>query len=312
MSFLRIIRWPNLLIIIILFYLLRQGMYLPFLKDFGISPVLNDLHFGLFVLTTLLITAGGYIVNDIYDVDIDAHNVPKKQIVGKLWGLRKSWMIYLSLSTLGLGISAYLGFYIRQPLWIFIFPSACILLWLYASYWKRQPLIGNIIVSLFSAGVVWIIYLSETQSIQRLPNKESTFITQVTSIYFVFALLTSLFREIIKDLQDKEGDALFGAKTIAILWKTSTVKKICFSILTIIGNLILGVLIHFLVKQEHLYFTYYTSFLLFINIILAYLTYTAEVSSHYKAISRLTKVFMLLGILGLILVNWLFINVHQL
>src|SRR4051812_9722118 len=84
MNYIKLLRPLNLLMIVVTMCLFRYCIVIasPY-KFFYIRHVLSATEFLLLVLATLFVAAGGYVINDIFDADIDAVNRPEKQIVGK-------------------------------------------------------------------------------------------------------------------------------------------------------------------------------------------------------------------------------------
>ena len=241
MNFMRLIRLPNLLIVALTQYLLQYAILIPELAKIHISPHLPHFPFFLLVVSTVLIAAGGYIINDIEDIEIDRLNKPlKKQIVGRVYPLSISWLFYGFFTVLGFLISLYLAFYINNFLQLVIYPLAVALLWAYSKWFKRQPLLGNLVVSFFCAFVAWVVFYAQAiaennskylnfktfcaptingfeDDIDRDNYQISLFIFSIFLGYAVFAFISTLFREIIKDIEDAEGDKAGNCLTLPIV-----------------------------------------------------------------------------------------------
>ena len=211
-------RLPNLLIVGATQYLLAgQLLYTP-MRNAGYTPVLDHFHFFLLVLDTILITAAGYVINAIYDTDIDRINKKEKH---RLTDEQKdkAYIMYGVLTVFGAIITAYLAWYIRQPTWFFIYPVATLLLWMYSRSWKRMVLIGNVVVALFCACAPGIVLLFESQNIIFASYSFIMFAS-----YMAFAFITTLYREIIKDMEDIEGDRLENCRTLPIVYGMRNAK----------------------------------------------------------------------------------------
>jgi 4-hydroxybenzoate polyprenyltransferase len=190
--------------------------------------------FVLIVLITILAGAAGYVINDIYDVDIDAHNKPGKNVIEQI-SKRTGWQIYAVLVTSGAVLTILLGDPYRIP-GIGVYAGATIILWAYSSYFKRQPLVGNIIVSAFAALVVYVMWLG--QSINIPTGADVAFSHHIILMYTGFAFFTTLLREIVKDMEDLSGDAIHGAQTLPTIIGVDSSKIIC-AIIT--GLLVTGI-----------------------------------------------------------------------
>lgn len=160
----------------------------------------KDYELFLLIFSTALIAAAGYLINDYYDIKIDYINKPDRVIVGKLLKRRYVMIAHTLLNILGIGI----GFYLSLEVGIINFLAA-FLLWWYSNQLKRLPLIGNLVVAMLSGLSIWIVSV-------YFPQNQLLVYT-----YAVFAFAISLVREIIKDIEDMQGDASFGCKTLPIL-----------------------------------------------------------------------------------------------
>ncbi len=243
--FLRLIRFNNLVIVALTQYLLQYHILLPKLKKVNLMPLLPDFEFFLLVFSTILIAAGGYIINDIEDVEIDKLNKPeKKQIVGRIYPLSISWKMYLFSIILGFIISIYLAFFIHNLIQFLIYPAAVGMLYAYSKWWKRQPLIGNLVVSFFCAFVAWIVFYAEKINFisEKLNHTEGYDFLKITFIgYAVFAFISTFFREIIKDIEDVQGDKAGNCRTLPVVIGVERSKKWAF----VVGLIFLSLVIFF-------------------------------------------------------------------
>jgi 4-hydroxybenzoate polyprenyltransferase len=228
----RLFRPINLIIISILQTIVQYNVIL---RHMPASVILFEhWQFVLIVLITILAGAAGYVVNDIYDVDIDAHNKPGTNVIEQI-SIRTGWQIYAVLVTSGAVLTILLGDPYRIP-GIGVYIGATIMLWAYSSYFKRQALIGNIIVSVFAALVVYIVWLGQSINIPR--GADITFPYHIIMMYTGFAFLTTLLREIVKDTEDLSGDAMHGARTLPAVIGVNPSKIVC---VIITGLLIAGI-----------------------------------------------------------------------
>ena len=201
----------------------------------------NSFDFCLFVFTTLLITASGYIINDIYDIETDRINKPDKRIIQVHLSESNAWKIYFSMIITGARISFYLAIQRNDLLYWFIYPVAVFLLYGYSRWFKGIPYLGNIIVSLFCAAVPGIFFLSEASILKELQIRDlSSFLTlqELLLSYVIFAFLTNLYREIVKDLQDEAGDKLANINTAAVYFGNKTTKFVALFIALVISTVI--------------------------------------------------------------------------
>src|SRR5690349_3917192 len=108
----------------------------------------------LYVLSvsTVMIAAGGYIINDYYDVKIDLINKPERVVVGKSMRRRYALFFHTSLSVTGVA----LGLLLNWKIAVLNFFSG-FLLWFYSNLLKRKPFVGNLSVALLTGLSVYLV-----------------------------------------------------------------------------------------------------------------------------------------------------------
>ena len=311
-SFLKLIRWQNLLIIALTQYLIRWCVFHPVVSSFPIKAYgtlkfyklglqFDSVHFALLVLATMLIAAGGYIINDYYDVETDEVNKPEKTFIGRTIGKKTAFNLQFIFHVVGIAIGFYLSF--KVDVWqlgmIFFIISG--LLWYYSSMYKRQFLVGNIIISLLAALVPLLAgvfeelaLVQEYREIMQDHQVNFNIIFQWSAAFAAFAFVSTFAREVIKDMEDLEGDKLVSMNTIPITLGTNWSKAITiFFQVLIISGLWAG---YFLFLKETITMVYFLLISLFI-IYQMYFLVKAEKKSDYHHLSIFAKVTMVLGVL---------------
>lgn len=238
-AFFKLVRWPNLLITALTMCLVWHCIM-------GIS---STLAFTLLVIAMVLIQAGGYVINDIFDMDIDAINKPEKRIVGKIFTERQANLYYITLTIIGLGCGLAASVMANGKNFYTIFAALILLacfLYSYSSRYKKELVIGNLIVSLSVAFAVFLPWLFQVLSMlgdqeMLLENQEWMHVTlHIVLIYTVFAFMMTLIREIVKDMEDMKGDGRSHCRTIPIVWGMNVAQIIvialCFVTAAIIWN----------------------------------------------------------------------------
>jgi 4-hydroxybenzoate polyprenyltransferase len=305
-AFLKLIRIENLVIVVLTQTFLH---YLVFQKIFTEANIPTNIYiklFGLIVISTVLIAAAGYIINDYFDVKTDLINHPETVVVGKV--IKRRWAIILHITFTGLGIilgmyTALKTGYLRLALFHILTAAA---LWFYSTHFKKQLLVGNIVVSLLTAAVPFITFIFEIAYLQKtIPEFAANNIpviltaSKITLIFCLFAFITSLAREIIKDMEDVAGDKATGGKTMPISWGIRTSKTVCFFLISITIILLL-VVIYNAIKFDAKIITTPNIYILFGLVgpltTLLYMIVTANNPKQFKHASLLLKLIMLLGI----------------
>jgi 4-hydroxybenzoate polyprenyltransferase len=308
-AFFRLIRWPNLLFIALTQYLFYFCILIP--SFYQGHPVLENIlkphDFVLLSISSVLIAAAGYIINDYFDLNIDRINKPGKVVVEKI--IKRRWAIiwHLALSGLGIIIGFYLSWKLRN---IFIGPSntVCVLILLfYSTTFKKKLLIGNVLISLLTAWVIGVLYLCEFR-LHRFVNPEFhgalSRVYKFTVVYASFAFIISLVREVIKDMEDMEGDSRYGRRTIPLVWGLNAAKFFCATWLSILVAAL--IFIQFYVLQYKWWLTIiFTCFLVIYPIlrVLKKLSRATEPAQFYQ-LSQLIKSIMMMGILSMILLKY--------
>jgi len=303
-AYLRLLRFPNLLIVAGTQLFLYYALLLPALNTYELEPLLNEVHFALFVLVTILITAGGYLINDLVDYEIDQVNRPDKVIVNRLLSAERVKQFYYSLLLLGLLLSIYLAHYAGQLILVLIYPLAAGLLHLYSTHLKKRVLLGNLLVSLFCAGVAGIIWFAERAVLGELRMMEAARAEKVVSIiawYMAFAFFSTLYREIIKDMEDVQGDTGGDCRTLPVVYGLNTAKVLAAYAAMLLLAFLVG-----MVFRVPVLFPPINLGALMILVVLpllfsCYYLYHAQDKQHFHRLSSLAKWMMVGGLLLLLL-----------
>ena len=226
-DFLRLIRLPNVVFVALFQILLRYGIVLPLLAEANIEPVLTTLQFILLVTATTALTASGNVINDYFDVNVDKINRPDRVIVGNTIDRRTVLLIHVILTFIGVGCGLYIALWLHKELYAFVFIAIPVLLWFYSTLFKKQFLIGNLVVAILTAATAWIVVSAEFSAlIVKVGNSITTTSPCQTawtycSVYAIFAFMVNVAREIVKDMEDAKGDAACGCRTFSIYFHKS-------------------------------------------------------------------------------------------
>ena len=303
------LRLPNLIIVGLTQYLLFFCLLDPLYHESGVNKALTSLQFFLLVLATLLVTLGGYIINDIFDLEIDKINKPEKVWIDKKFSRKQGIGFYWLINATGFLISIFVAHQIGYLHLCLLFPLAAGLLALYSYRLKHVPLTGNIVVSLFCALVAMIVLYAEWDSFLSAAAIEHSFGHTVHNLFFsfaVFAFVTTLAREIVKDVEDLEGDKMKGSKTFPSVYGINRAKNVIQFLMIVLFGLV-GLFIWWNVVYLEWALVGYAVLLIFIPVIFVNLkVFKASETSHYKYLSKLIKILMVLGLLYLVLFRFLY------
>lgn len=302
-KYFRLIRWQNLMIIIATMFLVRYFLIMPSLALENIELQMSLGWFIVLVLSVITIAAGGYVINDYFDIRIDRVNAPNKMILGKKMPVRSAIPIHAVLSIVGVILGIAVSFAVGNIKLISVHLLAGFLLWLYSARYKRKPFSGNLIVAFETALVILIVWLFEffamvDNTVVMFNRSEWIWLNRI--IFFVagFAFLISLIREMIKDIEDIEGDKRYGCKTLPVVIGTKAVKWI--SISTMAALMIILVFVQYYLISINFNLTGYYFFIIqFLIGYFIYFLFKAKEKTDYSELGQMALIIMIAGILSM-------------
>ncbi len=300
----KIIRCGNLILIALTMAITRYGLLIPGLKKINPNTAsqLSNLEFVLLVCSTLLIAAAGYIINDYFDVKTDRINKPEKVVIDHGLNRRLAMLIHIQFNLAGLFLGVYVA-HCAGHIFLGLIPfSAINLLWFYSTHFKRQLISGNIVVSLLTAFIPIQVLLFDP--IISLHAEDLMFLIETIFFLSVFAFLLSLAREIIKDMEDLEGDRETKCMTIPVRWGLPTAKAIVIGIVTHVLLLISITLFYLQKMQLYILIAYLILLVLLPTFFLIYKVYKAQSKREFYVVSQFLKFIMAAGVVGVILMHY--------
>ena len=300
-AFFRLIRWPNLVFIILTQLLFYFCVYLPLYE----IPQHQSIVF--LVLASVLIAAAGYIINDYFDLNIDQVNKPDKNVFVRTISRRWAILWHFILSTIGVGLTwVAVG---NSHLYLVVANAVCvILLWLYSTSFKKKLVVGNVVISLLTAWTVLIIFFAFTRPEDAIDTENYAAIKffRVAFLYAGFAFILTLVREAVKDMEDLEGDARYGCKTLPIVAGIRTTKVYTMTWVIVLMAMVV------LVQLYVLLFGWWPAVLFLLVTVLIPLIrfskrlYYASTKADFMSLSRWAKWIMLTGILSMVFFRFYF------
>lgn len=293
-SFLHLIRYKNLLMVFLSMFLTKYFL----IESFISTPLLSDIDFIILTTSILLITMGGYLINDIYDIESDKINKPDKVYISTIISIKSGLFLYFLTSITGLILGFYLSINKNLNHLSGFFIVTVILLFIYTKILKKLPLIGNIIVALLVSLPIFLVYEFDHSMISIKDIFDNLFLSIIIFFYLLFAFLTTLIREIIKDLQDIKGDNKFKLKTLPIMIGNKRTINFVVFLSFLLQLLLLLVLIDSFKNDYYLILI----FSITLSLLVAYLIYKLRVpfkNNPYQLLSSLMKIIMLVGVLSM-------------
>lgn len=279
LAFLKLIRSLNLIILAFTQYMCRYFIIGNGTVSF--YEIATDWKFFLLVVSTVLVAAAGYIINDYYDVKIDLINKPKRVVLGKVLHRRIALVSHFILNSLACFFAIFLGWKIFA-----IILLTTMLMWFYANQLKRTALVGNILISVLTG-------LSVYMPVFLYGRAQETLL-----LYASFAFFISLVREIIKDMEDVKGDEEFGCKTLPIIWGIRKTKMVIYAV----SLLFVGIISMILIRAElntQLYFLFFPG-PLFVWLLIR--LSKADTSTQFLQLSFLCKWIMVAGVISMVMI----------
>lgn len=312
-SIFRLIRWQNLLFSALIVWLMEKMVAVPLLDRALFGEQLPGWILILLMLSVVFIAAGGYAINDYFDVRIDNINRPERLIVTRDISKQQAMLIHQVMTALGAVLGLVAAWFTRSWTLCIIYVFVPGLLWFYSSSYKRQFIVGNLIISFSAALVPLLVAIANAGYMRHRYGAEvmqySTICKEIyvwIGFFALFALLTTLVREILKDLQDQTGDRELECHTMPILIG-ETWTKVILTVLILLIAALACYAVFCLMPFEHSWSSMpvrYLTFGLLIPLCCElYLLWRAQLPSEYRYAQGLMKFIMLLGVLFSIVIR---------
>jgi 4-hydroxybenzoate polyprenyltransferase len=297
MQFLRLIRFPNLLVIGLTQWLVAARIFGQAYAKTGQAPVLNTLELSLLIGGTLALCAAGYIINDLLDQDIDQINRPRRVVVHHRISLGTVRWLVACFTILGFILSLLLALLKQELDWLWLYPVFALLLGLYPNWLKMRPFLGNLFIAFCCAGVAGLIWLAERAAWLQLPAREARYCAEIMLLFMAYAFLATWIRELVKDLEDQQGDAELGRRTLPVYWGTERTKKLLHLLAGLLAAaLLMGVLLGWEGLLHLPVFACSMALLVWLLVLQVQLQ-RAESSRQYHGLSQQWKFYLLGGLL---------------
>lgn len=307
-SFFKLIRWPNLVFIVITQWLFYYCVMLPAYAQFeNTFQYLSLAMLGWLTASSVLIAAAGYIINDYFDLNIDQVNKPQAIVVQRV--IKRRWVMvwHMIFSAIGVLIAFYISFKIGNW-WIGPVNLLCVvLLWVYSTTFKKKNLIGNVSISLLTAWVVLALYVSE---LDVLRLQDATYrevikkIFKLAILYGGFAFIISLIREVVKDIEDMQGDEKYGCRTMPIVWGIPAAKVFAAVWLVVLLLAVAVIQAYGIILGWYIGVIYALLLIMLPTAIVLRKLYLAMTVKDFHQVSTYIKFIMFTGILSLLFFKW--------
>lgn len=276
-----------------------------FLKQQNIPLALNDLQYGLLVLCTVLLAAAGYVINNIFDVATDTINKPQDVVIGKGISETTAYNIYIGLNITGVAIGFYLSNVIMKPSFASLFILIASLLYFYATSLKQIMILGNLIVAALLAISVLIVGIFDIFP-ATIPENQAQMASlfSILTDYALFAFIINFTREIVKDIEDVNGDYNQGMNTLPIAIGINRAAKIALGI-AIIAFILCMLYTRTYFFENNLIFATLYAFVFVLAPLLYFIfkIFTAKSQKDFHHLSTVLKLILFFGILSILVIN---------
>jgi len=306
MAYFRLFRVVNLAIMVLIMYFFRFYLFESAMGFEKIPSPLSSLQFALLVAMFVLLAAGGYALNDYYDIGMDEINKPGKTVLRQKIKLSVGLNWFFILTALGLAVGFVLAFMLQNMTLYFVPVFLAALYWFYSTKYKREFLSGNLVVSLMASLNILIIYIYYIMAFIKsgsIPVIMMPYINTITVVYAAFAFYITFIREVAKDIPDMKGDKEFNCSNIPIRYGIKNTRMVLI-VLSIVFLAALAIFAWNTYVTKRSYLMYYILFVLipfWLFVIASFIK--AKNDKDYKDIGLILKIYMVAGIFSLQLLH---------
>ena len=304
--YLQLLRVGNLTFVAILIYVMEKWVATPLLQLEQFGELMPWWILTLLIVSVIGIAAGGYVINDYFDVKIDRINRPDNLVVTRIISRDAAMNLFYGLTAVGVIAGTVVAWWAHS--WTLLFTYVVIpgLLWFYSASYKRMFLVGNIVVAFASAIVPLLVAIANADYLHHLYQNALAYSPIIGELYVwtggfaIFAFLLTLVREIVKDIEDIEGDREMECRTLPIVWGDKVAKIIATILLVAIATLIVYILFAVLPFSHEWKSlpTRYVVFGLIVPILCSIvLLWAANSRTEYHRVQTIIKFAMFMGML---------------
>ena len=304
--YLQLLRVGNLTFVAILLYVMEKWVATPLLQLEQFGELMPWWILTLLIVSVVGIAAGGYVINDYFDVKIDRINRPDNLVVTRIISRDAAMNLFYGLTAVGVIAGTVVAWWAHS--WTLLFTYVVIpgLLWFYSASYKRMFLVGNLVVAFASAIVPLLVAIANADYLHHLYQNALAYSPIVGELYVwiggfaAFAFLLTWVREIVKDIEDIEGDREMECRTLPIVWGDKVAKIIATILLVVIAILIVYMLFAVLPFSHEWKSlpTRYVVFGLIVPILCSIvLLWAANNRTEYHRVQTIIKFAMFMGML---------------
>jgi 4-hydroxybenzoate polyprenyltransferase len=304
--YLKLLRVGNLAFVAILLYVMEKWVVVPLLYTEGFAAQIPWWVLTIMILSVVLIAAGGYVINDYFDVKIDRINRPDDLVVTNVISRDVAMRIFQVCTILGVIAGVVVAWWAHSWNLLFVYIVIPGLLWFYSASYKRMLLIGNWVVAFVSAIVPLLVAMVNADILRYQYHENLVHTPIVGQLYLwlgsfaLFAFLLTWVREMIKDMEDIEGDRELECRSVPIVWGMRA-AKVMSTILLITSMAFIGYIafavLPFPMVWRSLAVRYVVFGLMIPILCVIVLLWAAKNKQEYQRCQLIVKLIMFLGVL---------------
>ncbi|MUP44719.1 ubiquinone biosynthesis protein UbiA [Gramella sp. BOM4] len=279
LSLFSVVRGYNILVVVVAQYLTSAFILA---HDRPIREVLFDPNLFFLILASASVIAGGYIINNFYDSEKDLINRPKKTMLDRVVSQRTKLSVYFILNFAGIFFASYVSFRAVVFFSIYIFA-----IWLYSHRLKRILFLGNLVASILTITPFFVIFV-------YYKNFETVIFIHATFLYLMIVM-----RELVKDLENMQGDLVQNYRTIPLVYGEKW-SKFFLGILSVLAIIPIFLLIKYF---EIGYMDYYFYGCVLLLIIFMLMLYFSKAKWQYLLLHNILKFIIVLGVFSILLID---------
>lgn len=273
------VRGYNILVLILAQYLTAAFIMA---RDLPLREVLFDDNLFFLILSSATVIASGYIINNFYDSEKDLINRPRKTMLDRFVSQRTKLSVYFILNLLAIFFASYVSF--RAVLFFSVYIFA---IWLYSHRLKRILFLGNLVASILTITPFFVVFV-------YYKNFETVIFTHATFLYLMIVM-----RELVKDLENMQGDLAQNYQTIPIVYG-ERLSKFFLSVLSLLAIVPTVLLItRFDIGAMDYYF--YASLVLLLFFVL--FLYFSKAKWQYLVLHNILKLIIVAGVFSILLID---------
>ncbi|MFV8225617.1 geranylgeranylglycerol-phosphate geranylgeranyltransferase [Christiangramia aquimixticola] len=279
LSLFSVVRGYNILVVVLAQYLASAFILAP---EKPLREIIFDPNLFFLILASSTIIASGYIINNFYDSEKDLINRPKKTMLDRVVSQRTKLSVYFILNFASIFFASYVSFKAVVFFSIYIF-----VIWLYSHRLKKILFLGNLVASILTITPFFVIFV-------YYKNFETVIFIHATFLYLMIVM-----RELVKDLENMQGDLVQNYRTIPLVYGEKW-SKFFLAVCTILAIIPIYLLIaHFEIGYMNYYF--YTSFIFLIIFLL--LLYFSKAKWQYLLLHNILKLIIVIGVFSILLID---------